>query len=301
MPAVLVAGLIGGCALDRSGLGEQTTTAGVSGGAGGISGGAAQGTGGSGAADDGGGGGAGGASPGVGDCVLGTGEECDDCNTASGDGCDESGQIEPGWVCPVPGDPCLSVSVDTVASGVTTEVGDLAAQPSFAEDCPAGMLLVGIEATDSGDWPGGGEYLSYVAPRCAAPVVQADHSFTWAMPVTGAAHGGVDDCCVQNVTPYVPLSCPSDRFAIGFRARESGYLTTMSLLCARMSLNGSSVALGTTTITVGPMGTDVGADSGDIACPAGSAAVSLTGSAGAVLDRVGLGCATIGVTLEPAP
>lgn len=274
------------------------------GGLGGSSGVGATGGGGSGAALEGGGGsggaGDGGAPPGIGDCVLGGDEACDDCNALGGDGCDGSGQIEPGWVCPDPGEPCLSVAVVTTPGGVTTEVGDAAAEPPFVEPCPAGMLLVGIEATDSGDWPGGGEYLSYVAPRCATPIVQADHSFTWTTAVIGAVHGGIGDCCVQNVTPYVPLSCPNDRFAVGFRAHESDHLTTLSLLCAQMSLRSSSIAIGSSAITVGPMGTVVGTDSGDVPCPAASAAVALVGSAGAVLDRVGLDCATVGAALERA-
>jgi cysteine-rich repeat protein len=34
------------------------------------------------------------------------GEQCDDGNTNSGDGCSSSCQLDSGWVCPVPGEPC---------------------------------------------------------------------------------------------------------------------------------------------------------------------------------------------------
>ncbi len=41
------------------------------------------------------------------------GEGCDDGNTVSGDGCSATCQVEPGWICPTPGKPC----VDTVVCG----------------------------------------------------------------------------------------------------------------------------------------------------------------------------------------
>lgn len=299
----LTATLVGGCTLERSGLADGASAGAAA--AGGLGGGAGGGVAAGGAGAVGGGGaaagGSGGSPPGVGDCALGEAEECDDCNTRGGDGCDGSGQIEPGWLCPEPGEPCVWIAIETPSAGATSEVGSATAQPPFEEACPPGTLLVGIEATNSGDWPGGGGYLSYVAPRCAAPVVQADLSFEWTTSTLGALHGGVGDCCVQNTTAYPPLACPSDRFAVGFRASESGYLTTMSLLCARMGWDGDGATLDTATIAVGPMGTEVGTDSGDISCPAGTAANALIGSAGAVLDRVGLACATVVASIESGP
>ena len=38
--------------------------------------------------------------------VLDTGEQCDDGNTRYGDGCNATCQLEPGWACATPGDPC---------------------------------------------------------------------------------------------------------------------------------------------------------------------------------------------------
>jgi fibro-slime domain-containing protein len=35
-------------------------------------------------------------------------EDCDDGNTKSGDGCSSTCQLEPGWVCPNPGAPCIA-------------------------------------------------------------------------------------------------------------------------------------------------------------------------------------------------
>ena len=34
-------------------------------------------------------------------------EDCDDANTDPGDGCSASCQLEAGYTCPVPGQPCL--------------------------------------------------------------------------------------------------------------------------------------------------------------------------------------------------
>ena len=42
---------------------------------------------------------------------LDRGEQCDDGNMVSGDGCSATCQIEPGFVCPMPGQPCVSTVV----------------------------------------------------------------------------------------------------------------------------------------------------------------------------------------------
>ena len=58
-----------------------------------------------------------------GDGVLQAGEECDDGNTVDGDGCSSSCQIarslelEAGYVCPIPGEPCQTVCGDGIVAG----------------------------------------------------------------------------------------------------------------------------------------------------------------------------------------
>ncbi|HEY4014849.1 MAG TPA: DUF4215 domain-containing protein [Polyangiaceae bacterium] len=44
-----------------------------------------------------------------GDGALAGTEQCDDGNTVSGDGCSSSCQLEPGWTCPTPGQPCKRI------------------------------------------------------------------------------------------------------------------------------------------------------------------------------------------------
>ena len=46
-----------------------------------------------------------------GDGVIGPGEACDDGNSAPGDGCSGTCQIEPGYACPTPGQPCVKIWV----------------------------------------------------------------------------------------------------------------------------------------------------------------------------------------------
>ncbi|CEL91843.1 unnamed protein product [Vitrella brassicaformis CCMP3155] len=48
-----------------------------------------------------------------GDFVVVGAETCDDGNTAAGDGCSETCQTEPGWTCPIPGEPCFLVTTTT--------------------------------------------------------------------------------------------------------------------------------------------------------------------------------------------
>ncbi len=57
-------------------------------------------------------------------------EMCDDGNTASGDGCDAACNVEPGWVCRVPGLSCIP-------------------------DCGNGSILVGSEECDDGNTASG--------------------------------------------------------------------------------------------------------------------------------------------------
>jgi cysteine-rich repeat protein len=57
-----------------------------------------------------------------------------------------------------------------------------------------------------------------------------------------------------------------------------------------MSFDGSALVMDATTTTVGPMGSGAGTAGSPEICPSASLAISLTGSAGAVLDLVGLGC-----------
>ena len=45
-----------------------------------------------------------------GDGVLKAGEQCDDGNKTPGDGCSLICQLNPGWICPMPGMPCERTS-----------------------------------------------------------------------------------------------------------------------------------------------------------------------------------------------
>src|ERR1017187_6976500 len=46
-----------------------------------------------------------------GDGTIGPGEACDDGNSTPGDGCSGTCQIEPGYACPTPGQPCVKLWV----------------------------------------------------------------------------------------------------------------------------------------------------------------------------------------------
>jgi len=287
-----IAVVAGACALDVEGQASQGGASGAGAAAGQPSSGTGDPTG-SGAMAASGGGGTGGATP-VGNCVLDPGEACDDCNVVGGDGCDVAGQVEAGWICAEPGEPCNHVSGVDLASGPTTaEIGNQAEQPPFVDTCAPGTVLVGVAASDSGDWPGGGEYLSFVSPHCAAPVVDASGHYTWQSSEAGDVHGGAGDCCVQNTTMYPLLVCPNDRFVAGFRAwTQSNKVTGITLLCRAMSFDTSAASVADPTQDTGAMGSGAGTESNDVVCPSGMLATSLVGSAGAVIDRVGMGCAT---------
>ena len=229
----------------------------------------------------------------IGDCTQDAGEQCDDCNTTSGDGCDSRGQVEPGWICTAPGKLCNHVSgIITTARDTTAQVGNQNAAPKFEEPCPAGAVLVGINATDSGFWQGGSEFLTFVVPRCAFPQIAGGAEFLWTEAVDGPTIGGNG---VSGVTSYGIHDCPPNRFLMGLRVWADSlnypYPTGLELLCGPMRVIGENIAMDAPTDNVGPFGySDQTAT--DLVCPASQVATAFTGSAGAVLDLVGLGCSS---------
>jgi cysteine-rich repeat protein len=64
-------------------------------------------------------------------------EQCDDGNFDPGDGCSETCEIEPGWVCELPGAPCeLPVCGDGILTGLERcDDGDAEAGDGCSEDC----------------------------------------------------------------------------------------------------------------------------------------------------------------------
>jgi fibro-slime domain-containing protein len=53
-----------------------------------------------------------------GDGIIQTGEQCDDGNGKPGDGCSGICQIEPGYTCPTPGQPCVYTVMQTCGNGI---------------------------------------------------------------------------------------------------------------------------------------------------------------------------------------
>ena len=234
----------------------------------------------------------------IGDCTQDSGEQCDDCNATSGDGCDSRGQVEPGWICTAPGQPCHHVSgVLTTERDATAQVGNMNATPEFEEPCPPGAVLVGINATNSGSWQGGGEFLTFVVPRCASPQIAGGAEFIWTEAVDGPTLGGNG---VSGAVPYGIYDCPANRFLMGFRVWSDSatypYPTGLALFCGSMRVIGENVTIGAPTDNIGPFGYTTQPPT-DLVCTAAQVATALTGSAGAVLDLVGLGCSSARPTL----
>lgn len=234
----------------------------------------------------------------VGDCTQDAGEQCDDCNTTSGDGCDRRGQVEPGWICTSPGKLCNHVSgILTTKRDATAQVGNMSATPQFEEACPSGAVLVGINATDSGTWQGGSEFLTFVVPRCAWPQIAGGAEFIWTEAEDGPTIGGNG---VSGAVPYGIHDCPPNRFLMGLRVWDDSdaypYPTALELVCGPMRVIGENVTIGTPADNVGPFGFSTDSPT-DLLCTAAQVATALTGSAGAVLDLVGLGCSSARPTL----
>ena len=145
------------------------------------------------------GGGSGGGGPSVcGNGVLETGEACDDFNTTTGDGCNGMCRIEPNFLCPTPGQACVStVHCGDGVRGGTEQCddhnlmsGDGCSMNCVVEDgwkCPTVGIactadrcgdgkVAGFEECDDGDTDSG--------DGCSATCVAEDH---FSCPATGGA------------------------------------------------------------------------------------------------------------------
>jgi fibro-slime domain-containing protein len=106
--------------------------------------------------------------PVCGDGVVETGETCDDGNTIPGDGCSGICQIEPGYLCPTPDQPCVTSWVcgnGVVDPGETCDDGNTVSGDGCSSTCqvePGWQCAVGTSpaggdagATDGGPPAGG--------------------------------------------------------------------------------------------------------------------------------------------------
>jgi fibro-slime domain-containing protein len=94
-----------------------------------------------------------------GDGLIQPGEQCDDANMVSGDGCSVTCQIEPGFVCPTPGQPCMTIA-----------------------KCGDGKVESGEQCDDGNTTPGDG---------CSA-TCQIEPGFACGPSTGSGADGGVD-------------------------------------------------------------------------------------------------------------
>jgi cysteine-rich repeat protein len=177
----------------------------------------------------------------------------------------------------------------------TAEVGNAGAMPPFTDECPPSTLLVGMDFYDGGDIPEGSQHVAQLTPHCAQPQL-VGNAFGWMGTVAGATHGYWSSG--NSLQPT--LRCPSDEFVVGFQARtddNTQYPTAIALHCAPLTFVAGTVVIGTAISLVGPSGSTVGTTSPSIYCLTDSVAAAVTGSDGALVDRIGLRCDTLAPAL----
>ncbi|MBI3248434.1 MAG: SBBP repeat-containing protein [Deltaproteobacteria bacterium] len=142
--------------------------------------------------------------PTCGDGQIGFGETCDDGNTMGDDGCSNTCQTEPGYECPIPGQPCTPVCGDGIIKGnEQCDQGDLNGQPgscctdtcTFAtagSTCRASLGLCDVAETCNG-----------TSGECPTDVVASPGA-------TCRASGGVCDLAEQ--CDGEGGACPADTF-----------------------------------------------------------------------------------------
>lgn len=254
------------------------TTSGMSVGGGGGTGGG--GTGASGGASSSSGGAGGSGSDTVGNCVLDPGEACEDCNDISGDGCDALGQVELGWVCPNVGLSCWRLSGLVALTGnVLVEAGGNGGS-AFDDACPAGQLLVGVEAHNTTE--SGSPALGQLRGRCAPITLDVVDYDTGTVAFQTTPRGE------EPITSLGAIDCPAGTVVTGLQARSGSIIRGYKLLCGALSFDGENIVTSNDTET-GVIGTGP-IDLAAARCPTGTAASAFTGRSGALIDRLTVRC-----------
>lgn len=193
----------------------------------------------------------------------------DDCDGAIDEGC--------------PSDVGLGVATNGTSYGGS-------GGSAFTSNCPAGGVLTAISIRAAAR-------VDAVAGRCrtvslATDTTGSEHSYSLATSTTMTSlpsYGGTGGSLYND-------SCGPDEVVIGIDGRSGTEVDRLSFACGK-------VALSSTTATITPVRTSpnrggTGGSAFSYRCPAGQVAVGLFGRTGRRVDRIGLRCAPVNVTLR---
>ena len=161
-----------------------------------------------------------------GDGVIEPGEACDDGNAVSGDGCSSTCQVEPGYRCPTPGQPCMKIQVcgdGVVETGEACDDGNtasgdgcsstcqiepgwqcpIAGSKCIAAKCGDGIVAGNEQCDDGNTTPGDGCSATCQIEPGYACVTQSTSKSACHKTVCGDGHKeGFEQCDDGNLIPY---------------------------------------------------------------------------------------------------
>ncbi|MBS1122182.1 MAG: Fibro-slime domain protein [Deltaproteobacteria bacterium] len=223
-----------------------------------------------------------------GNAELDLGEECDDGPTGAGDGCGLTCLIEPGFECPTPGAFCLPVVGLRRGTERTTlpAAGNSGGGTPYAHLCEQGDVVVGFEGATSNSGTNVGTLRALcgslgTTPSGDAAITRTSQSL---------------DFGFESNAPALTAICAEDAVAIGFvpnigTMAISGFQWT----CQRLSHTGGALRFGPSEFRAfGPL---AGTTQSEERCPPGEVVSSIFGSAGGLVDSLGLRCSAISTVL----
>jgi hypothetical protein len=172
-----------------------------------------------------------------------------------------------------------------------TNVVRTGSEPSvrFADRCPAGQLLIGLDATV--DAAGGAAYVRSIQGVCGTPALS--EAAPWKVSVAGMATLPLRE---QQFPQAQSARCPAGEVVTAFAGRSGLWIDGLEVQCASLEIVSDGLSIGTARVA-GYLGAKSGGSAfAAQACPDGTVAVGQTGGtvfSGDVLGEIGVMCAAV--------
>jgi cysteine-rich repeat protein len=174
---------------------------------------------------------------------------------------------------------CDSVNLSIAAAGSTAQRGNTAGGTPYADACPTGQVMVGIDGT-------AGAWFTQIQAVCGALSISASLEVTVGAGATLPLRGNI-------VGSPLTSRCPANQMVVGFAGRAGGLMDQIALRCAPLLVteteSGYSVTRGVVTALT-PAGGTGGAAFPDTDCGTGQIASGANIRAGDSVDAFGLLC-----------
>ncbi len=223
---------------------------------------------------------------GCGDGELAQDEDCDDGGNEAGDGCGVTCLIEPGFECPTMKGFCLPV-VGLSRGPISTRLA-VAGTPggaTFAFECPVDEVVIGFEGYANPV----GDNLGVLTVVCGALGIAPNGDALLTRSSQSAVIG------TQQSGTLLTTTCATDEVAVGFVPTTNTYVSGFQWTCQPVAHTDGGLRFGASrSLAFGP---SVGTEEPERRCPPGEIVNEVSGTVGASIGSMGLGCGPISTVL----